>query len=309
MENLDLSNIDPLKWAEVRRRVRVLARYDALENPTPADRRRYGEMLGLGAQQFTNLHRAWAVHRDALAVAPGLRKRRTTGISRSKRGGVDPRAREMAREVIAEVGPRSTLASLAEAVERRCHELGVTPPSRGTIWQLGMEARGHIPIDAEASEDILVARAHLKLPVDMGADIGIVFPEIIIAVERPSGRILQLAICSPGEVGGEQAIARALRPQQVRHAETIVADATLRDGLVRALPTGTLVRSSAPKVARRALADVLGRYLGRLEIAYKPLRARPDTAMQSARDQAPTRIDAERALRFACDAHNSAIGG
>ncbi len=308
MENLDLSNVDPLKWAEVRRRVSVLARYDALRNPTPADRRRYGEMLDLGAQQFANLHRAWSVHRTALAVSPGLRKRRTTGISRSKRGGVDPRARETAREVIAEVGARSTLAALTDAVERRCRELGVIPPSRGTIWQLGMEARALVPVDAGERVDILVARAHLKLPIDMGADIGIVFPEITIAVERPSARILQLAICSPGETRDVQAIARTLR-RQVRHADTIAADATLRDGLMRVLPTGTMIRFLAPKVARRALADVLGRYVGRLEIAYKPLRTRPETAMQSARDRAPTLADAERALRFARDAHNSAVDG
>lgn len=309
MDRLNLRDIDPLKWAEVRRRISILASYNGLEDPTPADRRRYAGLLELGPQQFTNLHRAWVVRRDALAIAPGLRKRRTTGISRSKRGGVDPRSREAAREVIAEIGPGSTLAVLAAAVEERCQALGLTPPSRNTIWQLGMEARGLVPADAEGAEDTLVARAHLKLPVDMGADAGIVFPEITIAVERPSGCILQLAIRSPGCIGDVQAIARALRRRRRRNSDLIVADADVRDELIHALPAATPIQSLPPKIARRALADVLGRYVGRLEIAYKPLRVHPDTTMQSSRDRAPTLADADRALRFARDAHNQAIRG
>lgn len=155
-------------------------------------------------------HRARAIHRDTLAVAPGLRKRRTTGISRSKRGGVDPRAREAAREVIAEVGPGSTLAVLAEAVEKRCRALGVTPPSRGTIWQLGMEARGLVPVDAEGIE------------------------------------VLQLAIRSPGSKGDVPAIAKALRRRKLGHSEAIVADADVRDELIQAMPAGTPIQSMPP---------------------------------------------------------------
>lgn len=307
MDNVDLSNIDPLKWTEVRRRVGVLTRYDAMERPTAADRRRCGEILGLGAQQFANLHRVWATHRDALAIAPGLRKRRTSGLSRSKQGGVDPRARDAAREVIAELGPGSTLAVLAAAVDERCQALGIDPPSRNSIWKLGMEARSFATPGGDGDEDILVARTHVKLPVDIGGGTGIMFPQISIAVERPSGRILQLAMHSPAKPADVAAVAEATRHRLARDHLAIVTDATIFDELVDAMPADTVIRPTPPKIARRALADTLGRYVGRLELAYKPLRVGPEAAMQSARDRAPTAADFERALTFARDAHNAAI--
>jgi hypothetical protein len=102
-------------------------------------------------------------------------------------------------------------------------------------------------------------------------------------------------------------LAEVIRHRLARDHMAIVADTTIFDELVNAMPADTVIRPTPPKTARRALAGTLGRYVGRLELAYRPLRARPEAAMQSVRDQAPTAADFGRALAFARDAHNAAI--
>src|SRR5215213_2570299 len=165
MEDLDLSEIDPLKWAEVRRRASAVKRYLAIPKPTAADKEHYGALLGLGAQQFSNLVKAWLAHSQAIALSPGEGKAHRA--SRSKAGGVPPVARRAARETINEMGSATPLSKLMDAIQRRCADLSVSPPSRGTVWLLVVEARGQ-PAGLEQGNSTIVGRAFMRLPVKVG---------------------------------------------------------------------------------------------------------------------------------------------
>ncbi|QCB43242.1 hypothetical protein E5673_14250 [Sphingomonas sp. PAMC26645] len=293
----DLSDVDPLKWAEVRRRVEVLDRYSALPNPSAADRGRFGAMLDLGSQQFVNLSKAWAADRDPRALSPGVRKR-DIHESRSRSGGVDPVAREIARDVIGISGTTTSLSVLSDTITERCLARGVAPPSRGTVWLLMVEAKGRGT--GISGDSIIIAQAFLKLPVDTGAIGGLVFPKITVAVDSSTRRILALELSYPAlppELGRMAAVLR-------NATSSIIADETVRTALSQHLPAGNWISAVSATSARHSLADLMGRRIGRIEIAYKPLAADPTSVMQSRRDRAPDRSEAEQAIRFAVARHN-----
>ncbi|MBC3940610.1 hypothetical protein [Sphingomonas albertensis] len=298
LKNLDLSEIDPLKWAEFRRRVFVLEQYLALPNPTSADRIRHGAKLNLGAQQFQNLVRTWETDHDPRKLSPGVRKR-AVRHSRSRRGGVDPAAREIARGVIAELGSSASLRELVELVRLRCTALRITPPSRGTIWLLSVEARGS-PSEQHGNA-ILVARAFLKLPVETA--MGTVFPELTVAVNVSTRRILAIETADPEATPDLRDLATAIRGRD----PVILADLGIRTRLSRYVLGRTPMATISEKDGRRTLAQVLGRKIGLLEVAYRNLNGNPAKSMHSFRDRALNFDDARTAVAFAMERHNAAV--
>jgi hypothetical protein len=61
------------------------------------------------------------------------------------------------------------------------------------------------------------------------------------------------------------------------------------------------------KNGRRTLAQVLGRKIGLLEVAYGNLNGDPTKSMHSFRDRAPNFEDARLAVKFAMERHNAAV--
>jgi hypothetical protein len=302
MEDLDLSEIDPLKWAEVRRRADAVKRFLAIPTPSAADREHYAGLLGLGAQQFSNLVKAWVAHSRATALSPGEGKAHRA--SRSKAGGVPPIARSAAREIISKMGPETPLSTLMDAIRRRCADLGVPPPSRGTVWLLVVEARGQ-PDGREEPTSIVVGRAFMRLPVRVGTKVD--FPEVLIAAEAPTGRVIEAAMArnfNDPKIGG---IAAAISHRKGNTLPVYVdeeVEAALRLQIGNVAPTEAVTRTRAA----RMLAEVLGRNLGRIELAYRPLKVRPATVMQSGRDRPLSLPDAQLALQIACERHNRELG-
>lgn len=244
---IDVSKIDPLKWNEVRRRAAVVQEFLELDRPTAADRGRFGAMLELGSQQFTNLVKAWQLHGDARAFASGRGK--TPGkASRSRIGGVDPKAREIARAVITELGVTTKLAVLTEAVTAHCEAAGVVPPAETTVWKLCMEAKEQIARagQAIAPDTVLVACAALKLPVDLGSELGVVYPDVIVAVERRSCRVIEIAMDDPTAMPRIKRVAEALQGE----GRPIEIDSGLVASLARELPRGTDFIIRTPGCAR-----------------------------------------------------------
>lgn len=301
---LDLSDVDPLKWNEVRRRASVVQRYLELDRPTAADRGRFGAMLDLGSLQFTNLVRAWQTQGDARAFAPS-RSKAAGDVGPSRRGGMDPKAREIAREVIAELGVATKLTALAETVTARCAAAGVVPPKETTVWKLCTEAKGEIARKEEAGapETVLVARAVLKLPVDLGPGVGVVYPDVIVVVERPSGRIIEIAMEDPSSMPGIERVAQALLGNQ----RPVEVDSDLVASLAREMPRGTDFVVRTPGSVRQALANLLGRHVGRIELAYKSPSGDHAKFMRSSKDHPPSMTDAKLALRIAQDRHNEKV--
>lgn len=299
MDGLDLSEVDPLKWVEVRRRAAAVNEYLGLANPTAADRERYAAMLDLGAHQFSNLVKTWLAHRDAVALAPGMRRARR---SRSRRDGVDPRARVIARTVIADLGAATSLPVLIGEIARRCAADKIQPPSRGTVWLLAVEARGK---GGAAPEAIVVARAHLRLPVDTGR--GIVFPEVVVAAEVPTGRIVDIVMLRPLGDFDARRVAEAITTAGSASDLTIIARRGDVSALTRYLGPRQRFRIVSDGEAARTLSQALGKRIGLVEIAFRPPSVRPATVMSSGRDRPPSVKDAELVLLIARDRHNAEL--
>lgn len=299
MEDLDLSEIEPLKWAEVRRRAAAVREYLALENPSAADRERFAATLDLGALQFSNLVRAWSAHQDATALAPGMHRARP---SRSRKDGVDPVAREIARAAITELGPKASLSELTERIESRCRTANVLPPSRGTVWLLSVEARGRD--GGSVPQGVVVARAHLRLPVKMGSKV--VFPEVVIAAETPTGRVLDIVLVRPVGDFDARRVAEAITRHAVPHLPILAADEN-SDALGRYLPPSVSIKVITALDAKRELSMALGKRIGLVPITFRPPSVRPSTVMKSGRDRAPNVEDAELALHIARHRHNAEL--
>lgn len=301
MDNTDLYLIEPLKWAEVRRRVAVVEEYLSLTNPTGADRERFGAMLGLGAQQFRNLARAWETHRNALSLMPG--GKRANREIRGKVGGVDAATREIARKTVQELSLEATLDQTYKTVCQRCEAAQVQPASRATVWLTMMEAKG--TSKANGPDTILIGRAFLRLPVS--TDDGIVFPEVIIAVQRASREILAMLPIAPAMTDHVAIIGDAINREIEKNPVPVEIDEKVHDALAKAMPMSVSVSPINSWGATRALANTLGRRVGLIDIAYKPVRARSSTVMQSGRDQAPNLEDTCLALSYAVSQHNTAL--
>ena len=301
MNDLDLSGVDPLKWAEVRRRAAAVRRYLELERPTAADREYYARQIGIGAQQFNTLVRAWAIHQDANALSPGVK--RTGRKSKSKDGGVHPQAREVAAALVAQKGETSTLNEMVAAVAERCAKLGIPAPARSTVWMLMKEAQESSA--APGGNRILVGRAFLKLPVD-GGD-GLNFPEVMLAVQLPQRRILGATMAVSGDVLDFADIAELVRTFHADGEYPIHVDERDLSNVLRCLPIGTKATPLPRGVAAREMSAAIGRNLGLIGIAYQAPTIRPATIMQSGRDKAPSFADATLALKFAVDRHNKTV--
>jgi hypothetical protein len=224
--------------------------------------------------------------------------------SRSKTGGVPPLARNAAREIISEMGPDTRLSTLMDAIRRRCGGLGVPPPSQGTVWLLAVEARGR-PNGAEEPTSIVIGRAFLRLPIKVGERVD--FPEVLIAAEAPTGRIIEASMARNFNDPQIRDIAAAMSR---RKGNTLPIQVGEEDEAAfrRQINTVALVESVTRTRAARLLAKALGRNLGRIELAYRPLKVRPATVMQSGRDRPLSLADAQMALQIACERHNRGLG-
>lgn len=300
VEDLDLTNIDPLKWAEVRRRAKSVWDYLALENPSAADRERFAAMLDLCALQVSNLVKAWDAHREAIALAPEMRR---APISRSRRDGVDPRARAITRQVIGDIGATTPLSALSDEIGKRCGEVGVKPPSRGTIWLLAVEARG---LDGGGEPDgLVVARVHLRLPVDIGR--GVIFPEVIVAAETPTGRIIDLTMTRPAGDFDARRVAEAIERERPLSALPVTASDEDAKNLTRYLPPDRAITSVSMTQALRGLSNSVGKSIALFVVSYRPPTIRPPTVMRSGLDRPPTVADAQLAHLMARERHNGEL--
>lgn len=299
-EDLDLSDVDPLKWAEVRKRVDVVRRYLALPHPTGADRDQHAAELGLRTGQFYNLVRAWREHRQPSALTLGVRK--TGRPSRSRRGGVDPLAREIARNAIDELGRDAPVRTLESVTVTRCLAAGVRPPSRGTIRLLAKEG-GASAIDAPAT-GIFVARTFVRLP--MIVDGNIALPAAAVVAESPGGRVLDFVLTEPEGYDGFDRIIAAVRSRLAEDPLPVTATAGDACLLERNLSDLRCRRETIPAIGL-LLASTVGTRVGHIELRSRRPRLGAGAVMQSARDVALSAEDSQKALESAMINHNRAI--
>lgn len=301
MKELDLSGIDPLRRAEVVRRIAVLDRYLELDDPMASDAVSHAAKIGIGVQQFYRLARIWRIHHDPALVGAGKR-----GGRRTRRGGVAPEAAAIVADVIREIGAQASQSTILERVTERCDVVGVKAPSRGAVWTYVMDARSAGAVRNDGPARIAVGRIWAKLPVAF-ADRAI-FPEVSIALLLPDRLVLGSDIsCDPRRRASPSlALARAFATTKGGlDAVSVLADAGDIDDLsaVHLARLGTLPTPS-PRSVSRVMSERLGRAVGGLGILHHVNRAKAERLLKAGSAR-PVECDAARAeIERAIESHN-----
>lgn len=114
MNEPDFSGVEPTRLAEARRRIGVIEDYLAIEGPSGERTQAAAEKLGLTRWQFMRLTHAWRDHRD-----PAMLVKSRTGPTR-RDYGIDTKAKQIALEVIREVGIGAEISNVAPDIESVC---------------------------------------------------------------------------------------------------------------------------------------------------------------------------------------------
>lgn len=266
------------------------------------DAERYAEEIGISVAQFYKLARVWRMHRNPKLVGAGRR-----GEKRIRRDGISPEAKRIVAEAVDEIGAAAGHEIIYREVIRRCEEVGITPPSRGSVWTFVMDRRATSPAQ-DGPTGILVGRLWPRLPTIQSGKV--VFPEVVIAMRLPQRVILGLDISTDPDRKPSAAVALA---------RAFDGMGTIEEGLQVFVEAGdvediTVVHVARlghePKPARtsvsRMLSESLGRVVGGMEIAHRKQNARVERLLQ-ARSNNPLSGDAAVAeIERAVATHNTA---
>lgn len=294
MEDLDMSGVDPLRWAEIRRRVAVIKEFLTIRKPCDQDRQCYAHRLDLRTSQFMALVSAWREYGRASAIAGG-------GKEKGKQRKAGPRhlptgIKEAAKTVLANLDRSTTLDKAHAIVTDVLSAQGLKAPSRSTVWHL-MRASRQEPVQATDKNIILATRCWLRLPTLM--DDGIDYPSIILAVRLNSAAVLAASMATDPHSSKRLAAALAsLAPEDHIKVENPLAPAF--DNLPKEVSTILSFN------ARRELARAIGSGFGYLRMIYHPARTADAVDTLGKRDTPLSLEDAQRAALAAINLHNSA---
>lgn len=302
MSEPDFSSIEPSRVPEARRRIAAIEEYIAIRDATTADAVRISERIGLSRWQLQRLARAWREHRDPKMVVGGRR-----GPS-SRDYGINPRAAAIADEEIRAAGSRAELATVAPAIERRCRDAGLTPPSRATIWTQVRKARKAAAATTPGPGRILIGRMWFHMPVeDRPADD---MPVLLAAVLLPERRIIAHRISvdasAPPPVGdllGEVAAART-SGAFVRHLDIDAEDLRAARSALTAAGIGRI--KPHHRSVQREMSQTFAGELDTLRGIHRRAAARPGSRRTTLKDRPLPAADAIAAIRAAVKAHNDA---
>lgn len=298
------ADMDPARWAEIRRRVELIKDY--LAGPRTARRREVAAgALGMTPGQFLRLARVWRETGDAARL-------HGAGTPLARRNSRQlPKATETILEaVLDDLGPNVRPAAAQREVNARCDAAGTPRPSHTAVYRrlnLRRRERGAVLGDEPL---IALVPCAIRLPVTEGGRL--VAPLAILAVALPEGSILA------AEVGAEgirkprmdvllrrlTRLARANAP-----GRAVVAAPALLDGSGKPVQiAGVEVHPSG--LPGKVVAAVLGQRVGAIEIrkASRSLRAMQERA--EARLARPlTLAELPIALLRAIELHNAGRNG
>jgi hypothetical protein len=184
MATVDLRGIDPLRHAEILRRVSVIEDYLTIHKPTPLETSSHAATIGISVPSFYRLAKVWRLHRNP-AILPGVGSR---GSKRNRTTGVSAKAKAIVTEVISEIGLSVSQTIIQNEVEARCRAIGIVPPSRGATWTYVMDARSGSLHEVGVRERLVTGRCWAQLPTDV--DGVITLPEIALTIALPDRLIL-----------------------------------------------------------------------------------------------------------------------
>ncbi|MDR6115058.1 MULTISPECIES: hypothetical protein [unclassified Sphingomonas] len=296
MEELDMSGVDPLRRAEVRRRIGVIKDFIGIAKPNDADRKSHADRLDLSVGQFLALVRAWKEYRRPSAISG-------SGFTKGKERRTGPRhlaaeVKRAARHVVAGLDAALTLNQTVAAVNDALAEQGLNAPSRSTIWNMVMDARRDRVVKT-ADDVVLVSRCWIRLPI-AASDGAMSYPELVLAVRPSTGAIIAASMGTDEQVPARMAAAVL---EVARDAEIRVENA-LADPFELA---GARVTRLLSHNGRRELARALGRGFGQMRIVYQPARAvDPAEVLRNTKDQPLTAKDARDVVADLLLRHNAA---
>lgn len=296
MENeIDLTEVDPARWPEIRRRVAILDQYVRMRRPDAVIRKQYADMLDISPPHLLLLARIWRKERSAAAL-PGAKAK--VRVAKPRR--LPARAIELTREVISDFGPLSRLKDVAAEAGRRCAVEGHTPPSKSSISNMIIEARtSNAATDLEP--EILIDECVLKIPVVSGDTLAM--PRALLAVALPQRRIVGVDIAfDPAASTSLAKVMADIESASKRWALSLPLRAPHRTRLeceIIGAARGT------QGTGKPTLAKVLGSRLGDIRIAHK-FRNGPkiERLLGTRLDAAIGTADAKRAIMAAIARHN-----
>lgn len=294
MDELDMSGVDPLRYDEVRRRVAVVKEYMALPFPTEQDQKAHGARLGLSANQFKALVRIWRDYGSAAKMSGSGAHRR--GTRAPNRLAVDPRAKAVAVQVVADLGSAATMAKVSQLVGTRCEALGLTPPSDSTIWNMVRAARQ----TGDSNEDgIVIGTCMIQLP--MATPDGLAQPMLTVAVRAEDKAIIAASLQVADWQTAAITIAASAQPgTRVRTDKDLLS-------LKRAASIAKGIEPVPPAKARSAMSRILGLGIDDLPLIYRPSKAvLPERLLTTKEDRPLSPQDARTIVMAAIARHNAA---
>lgn len=296
----DLTGIDPLRWAEVTRRIEAIEAYLALPFPTADDRAAAARSVGLGAPQFMNLVRAWQVSRRPDAIASTGGRTRTPRGPRS--GGLPPATRAAAEEAIAALPVNASHREAIRAVAKLCAQRRTRPPSDGMVAYIRMSLLNRI-VGGAGPSHLVIGRAIVAMPVRI--DDRLILPELLIAVDLRDGAVRAAALAlgdgpSPSfreELGRLDMTGIELLVETVEDREISMAVVAEDRDLRTRFSTG------------RMLAKTLGSGIGPVDLIYSPrTKLTPERILRAGADEPLSPADAAIVLQAALAEHDRRRG-
>ncbi|HEX8124232.1 MAG TPA: hypothetical protein VF548_01480 [Allosphingosinicella sp.] len=305
MDEIDLEGVDPLRRAEVGRRVKIIKSYLALTKPTRTQTAEYAAMVGLGLPQFYRLVRSWRLHRKPQLLAGAG----TRGSKRTRRDGLPAETKAIMNAAIEDAAADASEAEIFRSIVERCALAGLEPPSRGAVWTYIMEARSAGITRLAGPRRLLVARCWPKLPTLTGQ--GPIFPELAVAVLLPDRRILGWDVsCEAGRPARpRRALAQAFAALgRTPYTFEVVLDA---GDSADAYDVHLAALGRPPKAAKTStsqeLSRALGWAIGGLRILYKRHTASVGRLLGTSKNQPLASQETERQIASAIEVHNAGL--
>lgn len=301
MQDIDLTDVDPRRWPEIRRRVAAIQAYIALGRGNGARRDEFAAQLGLNPMTFLALVKAWKEHGKASRLqGSGVLDR---GKARPLRS-LPQASRDAISASIEALGVDARHVDMLTDVYARCDAIGTKRPSTGMVQRLVMQRRREAPTRV-GDPEVLIGRVVAKLPVLRGGRA--VLPDLLVAVLSPEGIVV--AHLLDGGTGETANIGSLL--DRIDYAATpgsinrpLLAPKNLAETTEPASRQRLVRTPTSGRIAR-----LLGSSIGRLEISHRRKRTTRAPDDGSPMNVSLGRSEAVDAIRVAIEAHNSARGG
>lgn len=317
--DIDLSGVDPVHWAETRRRVEILRQWCAVPRHTKADGEAAAARMGVSAKHFARLVTAWRKHGDAVRISGHPARRGDRRMFRT----LSDSTVEAVTTAIERLGPRARSGDIEREAARLCALADVPPPSTGMFHNLLMRARQLAPgsptrgdsdgtsppalrgRDGERDEGrrVLIGRVSIRLPIQCGDDVHFE-PDLLLAVRADGSAIIghRLVTKNDLETDAQALIFEILASRGELHIGGLTIARELADGvrLFRGSeplgPQGLVISGTS-----RLLSNLLGSYIDSVPIRHN---RRPSSAIKLI--EPLTLDDGERAVRLAIEGFNRA---